>query len=240
MASKNNCAGCMSALKSKEYLQCSTCNLRYDLLCSNITVKRFKVMKVADKAIWKCQVCTSKLPKTNNIDTPVRLTRTDSPANSPDDSKQSPITPVDINITNRNKRHQSSPLSPMEDDTILELTKSSFRKIIRQEIASALKEAVAVQFKQISDLVSSFRTSLDFFNDKYEEMKVTLDNNTSKIQVLERENIKLQSLLYDYNKRINLMEQHNRSTNIEVQNVPENRSENIVIYCNLVILLNAL
>lgn len=250
MASKNNCAGCMNIIKSKEYLQCSTCNLRYDLLCSNISDKKFKTMKVVDKATWKCQDCRSKLPKTNNTDTPVRTTKTESPKHSPKDT----------NVTMRSKRPHSPLLSPVEDDlvvssdtsqkknnspntsanttttsspiteegTVLKITQSSFRQIIRQEIGNALKEVVAEQFKQINDLISGFRTSLEFFNEKYEEVKVNLEQNSSKLQAVEGENIKLRTCVQDLTKRINLMEQHNRVTNIELQNVPENRSENLI------------
>lgn len=257
MSNKNSCSGCMNAISNKEYLQCSTCNQRYDLLCSNVTEKRFKSMKVSDKATWKCQDCRSKLPKTNNNDTPVRTTRTETCKESA--SRKNSISPSESNVTMRsklprslpasplvdeivssantsnsnpesqyNKRFQSTPATSIDDETVLETTKSSLREIIRQEIASALKQTVAEQFKQFSELISGFRASLDFYNEKYEDMKIELEQNSSKVQVLERENIMLQKSMQDLTKRLNILDQHSRANNIEIQNVPENRSENLI------------
>lgn len=255
----------MNIIKTKEYLQCSSCNKRYDLLCANVTDKIFKSMKIADKAVLKCQDCRSKLPKTNNTDTPVRTTRIESPKNSTKSpqqnresptcskitirSKRQPISPAssleddtafsaNTSLQHRNspidshsivcsKRLESSPMNPIADDTVLEMTKSSLREIIKQEISSAIKEVVTEQLKQISDLISDFRASLDFYNEKHEEMRVTLEQTPSRVQILERDS-KLQTSVHELTKRINLMEQHNRSTNIELQNVPENRSENLI------------
>lgn len=247
MASKNNCSGCMNAILTKEYLQCSTCHQRYDLMCSNVTNNTFKSMKVSDKATWNCQDCRCKLPKTNNTDTPVRTARTETPKNST--CRRNSNSPSDINVTIRGKQVQSFQTSPLlddesnisvcnkrvqtpansvDEDTVIEITKTSLREIIKQEITSALKQVVAEQFKQISELIAGFRTSLEFHSEKYEEMKTVLEQNSSRLQVLEKENNKLQASMQDITKRLNIMEQHNRATNIELQNVPENRSENLL------------
>lgn len=130
-------------------------------------------MSIAKKATWKCPDCRSKQSKTNNTDTPVRsLARIDS-SNNADTVQQLHCSPTEtnVNVTVRNKQKQNSPLeSTNDDDTVLKISRNSLREIIKQEIASALKESVADQFKQISELIAGFRASLDFFNEKFEEI----------------------------------------------------------------------
>ncbi|XP_047544636.1 uncharacterized protein LOC125076937 [Vanessa atalanta] len=105
---------------------------------------------------------------------------------------------------------------------------NTVRDIIKQEIKNALKEVVTEQFAKMNDVLSSFQQSLNFFNDQYELMKVSLEEKSSKIEKLEKNNNILQTSLTDLTIRMNLLEQHSRSCNIELQNVPESKSENLI------------
>uniref|UniRef100_A0A2A4IYB9 FP protein C-terminal domain-containing protein n=1 Tax=Heliothis virescens TaxID=7102 RepID=A0A2A4IYB9_HELVI len=186
-------------------------------------------MGIAKKASWNCPDCQSKLPKTNNTDTPVRqAARGDCSNNTTAQLLHSSPTESNVTIRNKQNKQRSPPESPINDDTILQISKGSLRDIIKQEIASALKNVVADQFKQISELIAGFRTSLDFFNEKYEEMKLLSEEKLSRIQALEKDNLQLQTSIHDVSRRLNLMEQNSRATNLEIQNVPENRSENLL------------
>lgn len=66
----NKCTGCQGLLPKREYLQCLACKAAYDLDCANISYKFFNLMTKKDQ--WKCPECVSKLPKTGNLNTPVR------------------------------------------------------------------------------------------------------------------------------------------------------------------------
>ncbi|XP_026740156.1 uncharacterized protein LOC113502703 [Trichoplusia ni] len=130
-----------------------------------------------------------------------------------------------VNITTRCKRPRTELSSP-------EIESNSLRDMIRQEIQSALQDAmkcfVQDQLNTIRDMVSEFKKSLSFFNEKYEAVKITLEEKSIKIQKLEKDNYDLQSSLKDMTMRVNILEQQARSSNIEMQCVPEHRAENLV------------
>lgn len=111
---------------------------------------------------------------------------------------------------------------------MVQFSRDTLREIIKQEIQCALKDVVTEQFRQINDLVADFKMSLSFFNDKYEEMRALIEEKSDKLRNLEKDNIILHDALLLLSKRVNLLEQNSRSSNIEVQCVPESRSENLV------------
>lgn len=215
----------MNVVEEGEGLQCFICHQWYDLLCANISDKRLKSMSAVCKSTWKCLGCLNKLPKVDNTNTPARPTRLESPIK--DDSP-----PVHTNVTQRTKKSQRR-LSEHESDMLLtEITSGSLREIIRQEIGHALRdtvtEVVKEEFNRVYELVDEVKRSISFYNHKYEEMKTTLEEKSAKIQKLEKDNTMLQNSLNEISKRMNSLEQHARSSNIEVQCVPEHRSENLI------------
>ncbi|KAG6439132.1 hypothetical protein O3G_MSEX000512 [Manduca sexta] len=223
-----NCAGCKNSFKIKDGLQCLTCHLWYDTICANIPDKRFRTMPFDNKRSWRCPACLIKQPKVDNTNTPVRLSNSSSP---PD--LENLNSTGNANVTLRNKRYQHN-RSPEEksDVALTDLTINTLREMIRKEIAQAfqesMKNSVSEQLSKINDIVTSFQQSLSFFNDMYEEMKTDIKEKTTKILEIEKENNMLKTSISDISRRMNLMEQHARSNNIELQCVPEHRSENLV------------
>lgn len=67
------CAGCSTEIPDRRFLTCSICTDKYDLICANVSQKRFyNTMTAEHKATWICPQCKSKKPKANNITIPVR------------------------------------------------------------------------------------------------------------------------------------------------------------------------
>lgn len=67
------CAGCRQQIPERYYLICCLCEQTYDIICGNVSEKRFiNTMTVEHKKLWKCPLCCSKTPKENNTNTPVR------------------------------------------------------------------------------------------------------------------------------------------------------------------------
>ncbi|KAL4718850.1 hypothetical protein ACJJTC_001816 [Scirpophaga incertulas] len=67
------CAGCKQTVQMKENLKCSLCKCAYDLECAGVLKEYYtKSMTLQHKKTWKCQTCICKIPKTGNIDTPIR------------------------------------------------------------------------------------------------------------------------------------------------------------------------
>ena len=226
--STKSCAGCLVDFNSKECLQCFICHQWYDLLCAGVREKVFKSMGIKQKSIWKCPTCLSKQPKHDNKNTPVRPTKLVSPT-----AERSPrlLSPTDANAAvcsySKQLQNQTTPVQTNED-TLVEFSRSTLREIIREEIQSALKDTVSDQFRQINELITGFNESLSFYNEKYEEMKATLEDKSVRIQKLEKDNSGLRDSIQQLSQRLNLVEQNSRSANVELQCVPENKAENLV------------
>lgn len=220
--SNKTCAGCKDIIKNREGLECCACHLWYDVLCANISEKRFKVMSQEHKRTWICAQCRSKQPKGDNTNTPVRPGRLESP---PKQNRQCSPSPTDANVTQRSKLSRTQ----LPNNDTVQLSRESLREMIRQEMQNVFESVVSQQFRQINELIADFKTSLSFFNDKYEEMKTMMEQKTDRIRKLEKENSDIQDSLQKLGKRVNLVEQNSRSTNVELQCIPENKSENLVI-----------
>ncbi|CAG4927761.1 unnamed protein product [Colias eurytheme] len=220
-----NCSGCMKVIKSREGLQCFACKEWYDLLCANISDKRYKLMTLETRNLWKCPVCISKLPKKDNSNTPARSTR-----------DLSPTTVTQLNVINSpilpSEAQRSETQNEYVDTLLKDITGGKLRDIIRQEIDQAFRDSIKniinEHFGKINELISTFQDSLTFFNERYEEMKTTLEEKCRTINKLEMDNIKLVRSVNDMKKSLNTIEQHARSSNIELQCVPEYRNENLL------------
>ncbi|XP_075990281.1 uncharacterized protein LOC142985926 [Anticarsia gemmatalis] len=134
--------------------------------------------------------------------------------------------------TQRRKPTQQQELDQADETTLPNITSTSLREIIRQEIDRALQDSiqklVKEQFNHINESIANLQQSLNFFNSQYEVIKINLDSKTTTIDKLEKDNIVLQNEIKDITKRLNLMEQHARSNNIELHCVPEHKNENLV------------
>lgn len=114
-----------------------------------------------------------------------------------------------------------------EDDDNAPITRKVLRDIITAEIGSALKNLTLEQ-RQLGEIVNNFQQAIISFNGKFEDLKATLDDKSDKIDKLEKENLVLRESVLHLTQRINSSEQHARASNIEIQCVPENKSENLV------------
>lgn len=224
------CAGCRGTIKKKEYLLCSDCNLKYDLLCANIPVSKFKQMTSETKKEWDCPACRSKKPKGDNTNTPIRpaVAAVVSSAVSPTSSPAVPTSPLSVASSPGCTTEQNSPESLKSHNFV---TKDSLRDIIREEISSALrkalKEQVTDQLRDINHQITEITDSLSFFNQRFEEFKSTLEAKTLIIDKLELKNKELTKMLDDLSKRLCLVEQHARENNIEINGIPEHKAENL-------------
>jgi hypothetical protein len=70
---KVKCAGCQNVILDRRFLSCALCEKKYDLLCANIPEPRvFAAMTNEHRRTWKCALCLSRKPKSQNDNTPVR------------------------------------------------------------------------------------------------------------------------------------------------------------------------
>lgn len=135
------CAGCHNNLPKKEYMACSQCNNGYDLLCANISLKRYHLMDQERKNCWKCQECCSKQPKTDNSNTPVRATV--QTVGIDDDLHH--VSDEQSNVTVRLKKQRSK-----SDSGDSYVTEDKLRKIIRQDITEIITQLVSQQLASLT------------------------------------------------------------------------------------------
>jgi hypothetical protein len=221
-----SCAGCRSAVQGKQYLQCCLCQDYYDLLCASVSEKRFSnTMTKAHKAAWKCQACLNKAPKGDNTNTPVRS------------SKESP----DYVTLRRGAASSKSINESLPGD----VSREEIREIIRDELRKALNSSIGELSRTfnsgLSDLkeqVESFRDSLNFLSDQFDGLKRDILKCTQDTFKLIKDNDKMRVEIDGLTNRLNIIDQMSRASNLEIECVPEHRSENIVSIvkqlCNVV------
>ncbi|CAH0727419.1 unnamed protein product, partial [Brenthis ino] len=231
MASSLNskvCAGCKNNLPKKEYLSCSTCGSKYDCECANISQKQFEKMDQKLKSSWKCPECCSKRPKTGNTNTPVRAAITNLTCSNESVNEEQP---TDSNITIRKKL--SKPPTPTmsastDADRTSNLTESNLRGIIKQELSITIRELVTSQLNTINEQITGFHDCMTFINAQFEEMKAAMAEKSTIINNLKKENDQLNASVKDLTTRLNIVESHLRECNVEVNGIPEHRTENLV------------
>lgn len=88
------------------------------------------------------------------------------------------------------------------------------------------------ELRNVAEKVSSFEQSLMFMNTGYEELKKTLEEKSIVIDQLQKSNDDLKSQVIEMEKgfsgRLNQIEQHQRECNVEINGIPESRSENVL------------
>ncbi|XP_072937133.1 uncharacterized protein [Epargyreus clarus] len=193
---------------------CASCKQSYDLLCANISLKRFNLLDKDRKNNWNCQECLSKQPKTDNSNTLVRATR---PANSDEDTDHT--LREERNVTTRAKKQRSSP-----DSVESYVTESKLREIIKQEITQLVSEQLA----NISLQISGFHESLSFLNKQYDVLLQMVNERNETINTLVKKNDNLESQVKTLTDRIGQVEQNMRSSNIELNGIPEHKTENLI------------
>lgn len=199
-------------------MTCASCSKGYDLFCANITPKHYSLMDQERKNAWTCQECFSKKPKIDNSNTPVRFTLTNHPSDCDDDTTLRD----EENVTTRTKKQRT-----VSDSGASYVTEDKLRSIIKQEITSIIKQLVSENLSNISQQISGFHESLSFFNKQYDELVKTVNERNEAINCLISRNETLSTQVSNLTVRIEQMEQNMRSSNIEINGIPEHKSENL-------------
>lgn len=224
------CNSCQKPIQSREFMSCMKCNLRYDLVCASVPYKRFRTMTSEIKQNWSCSTCRVKEQGVQEriLDTPKIV-----PSKLNEHSED-----VEGNVTYRRKskmvdnlvcdQNKGIPIT-MDNDIISNNVMINIVDIIKKEVTAAMKssikELVSQQLVDIKEYVSGFQDSLSFFNAKYEEMKKELEEKSNIIQRLQTDNEKLTGAVTELSNRLNTAEQYLRECNVEINNIPEQKSE---------------
>ncbi|CAH1646846.1 unnamed protein product [Spodoptera littoralis] len=201
------CAGCEQKIESRQYLTCSFCKKYYDTKCANLQEDQYLRMNSQTKLLWECPECKCKKPKNINANTPIRQQTGDITLN---------CTP-DANVTLRRKQSQNnasiyfeetSPLGNtlcqyknIESGSQSTLTLQNLSELISEKlkennmaIISELRSTIQMEInKAISKLKEDFKQDTDALLQKNEDRRAEINKINDKIEMLQRENIKLQN-----------------------------------------------
>lgn len=218
-SAKKPCGGCKQPIVlDSDALNCSSCKIVYHISC--ILPGHDETSDLASyRSSWLCPSCK---PRTSTRDnTPIRASSTGQKNNE------------DANVTRRKKPGNTPVGTPAK--TNVELTSETVREIVKEEMKGLLKQLndtmanfVTRELKPIKDDIASLKDSMDFISGQYEDIKSDITTKFGTVDKLLKENEELKSTVKDLNSRINFMEQQARSCNVEIQCLPEFRSENLM------------
>lgn len=162
---------------------------------------------------WKCPNCRMSTPKTIRTDnTPLR----------------------NVSMTRGSKRQAINSPSPPGATINENNLKTIIQEMLHIEFGNMLKQfndslkiAISEELAPIKQEMKDMNESMSFINQKFEEIKTEQEAATRKVKDLEVENEKLKQTVGNINTRIDYLEQQSRSSNLEIQCVPEKKHENL-------------
>lgn len=227
-------------------MKCRLCIGKYHRECLNIDKKQFLAYTKEQILNWLCPVCNNvtRRPRSNDS-TPVRqssqLPRTDDPMNMSCDmsedhstATQSPISvagsPSKIMKSNNIKEGPVTmdKISTLLDEKLsasLSIFMDSFRKALRDDVKEMVQSEMESLAKSIKD---DFSTTTDFICAEQTSLRTDIKKNDDTIKQLECENVKLQAEIASLNARLVGIDKMSRNCNIELQAVPERKTENVL------------
>ncbi|CAH2106122.1 unnamed protein product [Euphydryas editha] len=188
------------------FIICAKCKMAFHFSCLSVT-------SIDITSDWNCPNCKTHTPRTTRTDcTPLR----------------------NISISRGSKRPALNSPSPPgatnnQDDlksTIQELLRIEFNNLLKQ-FNDSLKVAISQELVPIKQEMKDINESMSFINQKFEEMKTEQEASIKKVKNLEVENEKLKQTVGNLGTRIDYLEQQSRSSNLEIQCVPEKKQENL-------------
>lgn len=203
---------CCNGSEEESSIKCARCNKLYHYACLSIEEN---ILTPKRAASWKCPNCLNHLPKGKNDNTPVRNVTTSrgskrQAVNSPPLAQHAgQLSPDDIgDIVQRRMQKQF--------DEMLSKINYSFANLLNNKLKSIQSE--------ISEVVKS----MEHINDQFEELRKEHKSALITMANLQSENESLKADVNDLRSRLGQLEQHARAKNIEIQCVPEKKTENLL------------
>ncbi|CAH0405335.1 unnamed protein product [Chilo suppressalis] len=206
-----SCPGCCTPISKAESITCSAkaCKKIFHLLCTGTSE-----LTTHQKKNWTCPYCQAAAKVGgDNSRTPAKASE---------------------NVTFRNKPNRpeicSQTNSTLTIDVIRDVIREELNKVKKSmivELEESLRAMVKHELKGFSESIDCLEKSVLFITEEYDSIKKDLACKTETIQYLRTENNKLIETVRCIGTRLEIMEQHNRSCNLEIQCVPEYKNENI-------------
>lgn len=222
--------GCNNPISGKVYMTCFKCKKHFDLACAGVQPNRFQTMSPSKKLKWTCSVCRESIPKANNI--PMRpetsstlesvAQKSSSPSIMKGPGKQSP------SATNNEEKSDLGVGTVFGIDDISKIIAKEVTAAIRTELPKILNQMLEVKLTPIKEQLDNLQSSVSFMSQEYDRFNQKVDAVSSENRELQKESKELQTTVSSMTERLNHLEQCLRECNIEIQGVPEHKTENVV------------
>ncbi|KAG6456626.1 hypothetical protein O3G_MSEX009860 [Manduca sexta] len=193
------CRKCSKRVKAIDLKLCSKCNTSYHYQCIGVLADIFSKESKAHKAAWKCMDCKSSDESVDRVSTPPHNT-----ASTPNPVPQVAVSNEDL------KRY--------------------IDKKLEQSLAKLLSDITCNFQTESSDTrtkIQELTDCVNFMSTKYDQLAADLEIKSKTIEHLESLNLSLQNQVISLNDRLDHFEQQSRNCNLELQCVPEHKSENL-------------
>ncbi|XP_026313608.1 uncharacterized protein LOC113225507 [Hyposmocoma kahamanoa] len=144
-------------------------------------------------------------------------------------------------VAKQPRKSCETPLKGVQDVTISDqtnnqpLTADVIRAIIRSELAELqtsfekrIVHLIAEKTKELTKEIESLKESQAFINKEFEDTKKEFTQSQVHLKKALKENEALNSTITNLNVKLLALEQHSRKSNIEIQCIPERKSENLI------------
>lgn len=209
MTSKWGC--CNLTTTNEEDIECMACNKKFHLACINSQDGTHP--STSSLSSWVCPLCDilyNKISKNDN--TTISLSSNVRPSKRP--ALHSPPS-------------ESSLISVNEVQNIVQdIVKNEMNDLVTK-LHTTISSILCKELRVITDEVKDMKQSIELIHTQVEALHKENSETKAEIGVLQERNKDLQSTVNELESRINTLEQNARTTNLEIQCIPENKNENV-------------
>ncbi|KAI5630975.1 hypothetical protein NE865_16313 [Phthorimaea operculella] len=230
MSAKLNCIACNGKIDRGYLLNCSKCKDRYHYTCLEITSAKFREHQDEVKRTVKCPKCTEPAAESSKDGgkgkkTPKSVTPAADKKITPKATPSTGAPPKSAGL--KNVEIIVPEINLVQQDSDGFVTEKRLRDILRQEVSQIISHQVTEKLRHITEQMTSYQETFEFFNSQYEDLKKSLEEKDVIIKQLQLDNEVLQGSVREMSSRLGSVEQIMRETNIEINGIPEHRSENL-------------
>lgn len=231
-----HCHGCKCTLTANQFLRCNLCSSEYCFECLNISDKSSQNLTNEQIKCLSCPYCLNVTRRKNNDESPCHPRRkvqsqNDSLNISFGDMSRDTSASLAMNVPSGSSL-TNEPVT-MESISKLFDLKLAPDSIIMTNLRSALnkdiEKMVTVQVNRaIEDLKSDFTSTTDFLSAEQKDLKSEIKAKDIEIKQLQSDLSKSLGSLAKIQSRISAVEKISRDLNLEIHEVPESRTENLM------------
>lgn len=191
----------------KDYLKCAICKKAFHYDCSDI----FQESDYIKPKDWLCSLCEDITTKKGNNDS--------KPQNRRSTKRQAISSPIE--------EPSNTPITRQDLRSIVDEIVQNQTKNIVMQVKKNMSETLNSELKTIKNEIKDVKASMDFLSSKYEDIIKEHKVSSEVVKELKDKTESAETTILNLNARVNQLEQEARSNNIEIQCIPESKTENL-------------